>query len=185
MRWSFLQEGKPYNGFAAATKGSVMLWDRLVMFFLVLIVLISGYIIFGVISGPSSVLPDTDEQVAVRADQSDPISQPMPSFEEYASVFLSRDIFKTDEERLMQESAVPQVDSSTLLGWGGQYHLVGVIVDQDPRAIIQVMDPPAIQFLKIGDSLGEAVLTKVEENGAWFRYQEQQVQLKFSAPVGE
>lgn len=160
------------------SKRTVVLWDRLAVFFVLLALLIIGYAISGFFSDRQVVLPEiTDRSHA--DNTSSPAPQEPLSFDVYAPIFSGRDIFKTDEEKLIEATAIPHIDSAPLVSWGANYHLAGVIVDGDPRAVIKVLNPPGMEFLAVGDQLGEAVLTNVEENGVWFRYQDQQVQLKF------
>jgi hypothetical protein len=161
-------------------KRTVALWDRLAVLFVVLALLIAGYAIFGFVSAPQSTPPEVADDS--RADSNIiPAPQDPVSFDVYAPVFSGRDIFKTDEEKIIEETAnpQPQIDTTSLVSWGANYQLAGVIVDGDPRAVIRVLNPPGMEFLTVGDHLGEAVLTKVEENRVWFSYQNQQVELKF------
>ncbi len=101
-------------------------------------------------------------------------------FDTYAPSFSGRDIFKTDEEKLLEatiESA--NVNNVPIASWGEGYQLIGVMVDNDPRAVVKVLNPPGMQVLSLGDSLGDARLIRVENNAAWFMYEGKQVGLKF------
>ena len=69
-----------------------------------------------------------------------------------------------------------------MAAWGAGYRLVGIIVDDNPRAVVEISNPRGVQFLSVGERLGDAVLEKIEEYAVSFRYQGQLVQLKF-APV--
>lgn len=154
------------------------LWDRLAVLFVLLALMIAGYAIFGFVSASQLALPEATDDG--RADsKSIPAPQEPLSFDVYAPIFSGRDLFKTDEERLMEETSSPQIVSALVVDWGANYQLAGVIVDGDSRAVLKVLNPPGMEFLAVGDHLGEAVLTKVEENGVWFSYRNQQVQLKF------
>ena len=154
------------------------LWDRLAVLFVFLALVIAGYAIFGFVSASQLALPEAADDSHADSKTS-PAAQEQTPFDVYAPIFSGRDLFKTDEERLIEESASPQIVSAPVVDWGANYQLAGVIVDGDPRAVFKVLNPPGMEFLAVGDHLGEAVLTKVEEKGVWFTYQNQQVQLKF------
>lgn len=101
-------------------------------------------------------------------------------FDAYAPVFDSRDIFKTDEEKVLE--ATQHAIMNDVIGagqWGDGYLLVGVIVDSDPRAIVQELNPPGVRTLKLGDRLGDATLIDVQDGLAVFQRQEMRVELRF------
>lgn len=101
-------------------------------------------------------------------------------FEVYAPVFTARDIFKTDEEKVLEASQHASVNDAVGAGrWGEGYLLVGVIVDNDPRAVVQELNPPGVRTLKVGDKLGDATLIDVQEGLAQFERQGQRVELRF------
>lgn len=105
---------------------------------------------------------------------------PWTPFGSYAPIFASKDIFKTDEERILEATQLAKLSANVPVGdWGIGYQLVGVIVDADPRAIVRTLDPLSVQTLAIGDRLGDATLVKVEENMALFESQNKRMELRF------
>lgn len=101
------------------------------------------------------------------------------SFDHYAAIFEQRDIFKTDEDRILEATAVDQLPLQMPVYWANNYELKAVIVDEDPQAVVAIKNPPEVKFLKVGDYLQEAVLKRIGTDSVWFFYKGQEVELKF------
>lgn len=163
------------------SKRSTLLCDRLTAFFLLWMALIFITILSGLWSPRSSGLLLRSE---FKDDQtSEPLhgTQELASFDEYAPLFSNRDIFKTEVEQIEAETA--RLSGQNLSTWGAEYKLVGVMVDDQPRAVVEILNPPSVLFLSVGERLGDAVLEKIEAKGVWFRFQGQQIQLNFEGGV--
>ena len=167
---------------SVSRKTTTVLLDRLTLLFYVLATVISGYAVIGALSGPSvDLLEVTQSKSADGAAEASPapVLHKAPSFDAYIQIFASRDIFEAPQEVPAELVAGGQ---SSVAAWGAGYRLVGIIVDDNPRAVVEISNPRGVQFLSVGERLGDAVLEKIEEYAVSFRYQGQLVQLKF-APV--
>lgn len=169
-------------------KQTTVLIDGLAVLLFAGALVVGGYFLYRTLSAPPVTVPELTEQ----ADQPDAVAgavlavKETVSFDVYAPIFSNRDIFKTDEEKMIEAAEQPAVDASAVVSWATEYELVGVIIDNAPQAMVKKISDPGVQFLSIGDHLGDAVLQSVEENQALFLYHGQEVRLDFkqSAQAG-
>ncbi len=176
------------NASTAERKPTTALIDGLAVLLFAGALVVGGYFLYQTMSAP----PVTVSELTEQADQPDAVAGAVPavketvSFDVYAPIFNNRDIFKTDEERVIEAAEQPVVDASAVVSWAAEYELVGVIIDNAPQAVVKKISEPGVQFLSIGDHLGDAVLQSVEENQALFLYHGQEVRLDFkqSAQAG-
>lgn len=163
------------------TQHSALGWNVLAILFLFAGIVVAG-LVFQENSSPAPQLAVklADLQQAPKDPASFFEAHPWKAFDEYALLFAGRDVFKTDEEKVLESNWQAQMTADGPAGnWADGYQLIGVIVDEDPRAIIKTLNPPGVQTLAIGDRLGEATLEKVEENVVFFAYQNARTELRF------
>lgn len=164
------------------SRHSSMGWNILAVLFLFAGIVVA-VLAFQEISSP---VPQLAVELAdLQQSPNDPASflevHPWKPLDEYSSLFAGRDVFKTDEEKVLELKWQAQMTVDGTAGnWADSYQLIGVIVDEDPRAIIKTLNPPGVKTLAIGDQLGEATLENVEENVAFFQYQNTLTELRFS-----
>ena len=63
--------------------------------------------------------------------------------------------------------------------WVKDLKLVGILLDGEPKAVIEDLKKNETLFLSPGQSLGNAVLQEIQEGKVVFVYQGQRVELAF------
>ena len=135
-------------------------------------------------------LTKSNPNVRLAADASSGAESPMAGrprqragtgqFEQYASVFQSRDIFMSPYEK---EIIIPAEDKPTPvppepeIDLSQNFRLVGIVIDDKPRVIIEDLEKQETLFLSAGDKLGEASLKEIQPERVIFSYRGQQVEL--------
>lgn len=167
-------KGKTADGFR-----SVIIWDLLAVVCLTAAITIGGYALYVLFFVPRTDIAVPVAKSSVTLESSALSSQEWQSFDSYSPAFAERDIFKTDAEKILEAAQVPAAEIGSNTTWGQGYQLSGVIVDQEPRAVIRVLSPLGTQVLSVGDKLDGAELIKIEENQVLFKYQNQTITLNF------
>ncbi len=165
---------------AAPARGALG-WNILAVLFLLIGVALGGLTFKEKMSSvPLTVGEFSDAQAGSQSSVSFAGVQWIP-FDAYAPVFAARDVFKTDDEKILEATRQAEVAAHMpAANWGAGYQLMGVIVDADPRAIVRTLDPPGVLTLAIGDRLGDATLVEIDEHRAVFDHQNARVELRFS-----
>ncbi|MBP9854968.1 MAG: hypothetical protein KBD53_08885 [Candidatus Omnitrophica bacterium] len=121
------------------------------------------------------VLTKSDIQTQKNFDIVIPKAKP---FSAYADIISQRDIFKLPYEQFdltsRQETDLPQADDSD---WIRNYKVSGILVDGDPRCVIEDVAANEIIFLAVGDHLKEAVVEKIEKGRVTFLYNNRRIEL--------
>ena len=96
-------------------------------------------------------------------------------FEVYAKDIDSRDLFLSPWEK-----ENPGDSAATGLGidLGKDLKLVGIVLDKDPKAIIEDLRSNQTIFLSKGERIGEAVVSEIREDKVILIYNEEKVELK-------
>lgn len=165
------------SGWLLPLTKTVLYWNFLTSLFLLGGILTLGY----AFRTPATTgLSVPNAEVKVMAETRGDLASQWVAFDAYASVFSQRDIFRTDHEKLWseQQSAVTGPDTGAT-PWAQGYRLLGVFVDNDPRAVIQSLNPPGVHTLAVGQNLGGATLLEVHKNKALFDYQKRTIELGF------
>ena len=115
----------------------------------------------------------TTEQV----DDIKPVAR--ESFGSYAEVFSKRDFFNSPIEQYQQRSKPSLEDKPQPVDFDltTQYRLVGIVLDDNPQAIIEDLIRKETLFLSIGDKLGGAVLKEILPGKARFLFQDNLLEL--------
>lgn len=156
-------------------------WNILAVLFVLVAVIV---LVLGIRSNHTTV-PGASKRVADPAADAPLADQTIESswvaFDAYEPYFSNRDIFVSQEEKAAAATLVAAgMPPVPIVQWGDGYQLAGVIVDQNPSAIIKTANPPGVVTIAVGQSLGDAVLKKVQDGQAVFDYQNQEIVLKMS-----
>lgn len=102
-------------------------------------------------------------------------------FKGYREVFKKRDIFASPLKLSSPGLDQPAQTPSPAPSWNsdGKFKLVGIILDTDPRAVVEHPEEGNTLFLSPGDRLDEAVLEAVQAGKAVFCYRGRKFELKF------
>lgn len=174
------KNGTRYSDHSGNSSQSALGWNVLAIMFLLSGIAVAGLTIREKITSVPPVAGELPDVQLTRQDPALSVAGQWIPFDAYAAIFAGRDVFKTDEERILESTRQGELAANLPVGsWGDGYQLMGVIVDEDPRAIIKTLNPPGVQALAIGDRLGEATLVNVEENMALFDYQNTRAELRF------
>lgn len=105
------------NASTAERKPTTALIDGLAVLLFAGALVVGGYFLYQTMSAP----PVTVSELTEQADQPDAVAGAVPalketvSFDVYAPIFNNRDIFKTDEERVIEAAEQPAVDASSVV----------------------------------------------------------------------
>lgn len=133
--------------------------------FSVFILVKYGRAIFQEIKVPAVVVdPDPDGQVSPETS-SEPIEEAVdlsvPAFESYRPAMEGRDIFQAPWEKPVVETAASGDSASELIQ---QLKLVGILLDNDPKAIIEDLTTQQTFFLSSGEKIRDAVVEEIRED---------------------
>ena len=116
-----------------------------------------------------------DEENFRLASEADP-----KPFAEYAAVFEARDIFESPFEKeaiTPVEEPRPVETVAPVKDLTNDFLLVGIVIDDDPRAIIEDIQNQETLFLSVGEHLGEAVIKEIHEGRVVLDYQGNEIEL--------
>lgn len=98
-------------------------------------------------------------------------------FSLYAETIKSRDIFKLPYGTKEANGASVGSTDSLSNEVAGNFKVVGIILDEEPQAIIEDLQNKDTLFLSIGQKVGTAVLEDVQEGKVIFQYNGQRLEL--------
>ena len=161
------------------------LGNRLLM---LLSVILAGHVVIHTIpfSGNDTASPAGLRRAAALANRTDGAdsseSDKMPAlsrshtkpFNIYQRSLEQRNVFQAPwEHPSLGSSIVPDAAAEQLM----QLRLVGILLDNNPKAIFENGTTRETLFLSQGEKFGEAVLEDIQEGKAIFRYKGQKVEL--------
>ncbi len=97
-------------------------------------------------------------------------------FDFYQKKIEARDIFESPWEKALGDNNADQ-QSSPALDFTKELKLVGIVLDKDPKAIIEDLRSNQTLFLSKGEKIGEAVLSEIQEGKVIFLYNDEKVEL--------
>ncbi len=162
-----------------AGKDSLSLWNR------ILVILIIG--IWAVILArysseekrrpmkPQSALVDSLDSAGKDAPDSTPLGvvEAKP-FEFYAGKIEGRDVFEAPWEKPALDSQSP---ADPALGLSKRLKVVGILLDEDPKAIIEDLETKQTFFLSPKERMGDIVVDEIREDKVIVIFNEEKVEL--------
>lgn len=131
-----------------------------------------NYVLF--MDEPANVIsqPDMETASVEIAPKEIPAEERRP-FGDYQESIVQRDIFQSPWEKEKDEKAVqaPQGDLQRKL------KLVGIVLDEDPKAIIEDLEAHQTHFLSVGESVGDARVEEILEGKVILTVNEEKVEL--------
>jgi len=152
-----------------------------------LAVVCAGYIFFKIFVSNQNNSADLP---AVNIKDAEVAAEPQPVFEikplsYYTDLADQRDIFNTSFEKPKTDgkpglTVLPAMDPTKNL------RLVGVVLAEEPQAIIEDLDARETLFLSKGDTVKEMVVDDIQESKIVLRYQSQRFELSNETrPLGQ
>ena len=162
----------------------------LVIFNRCLLVVFAGFVVYAVMTfylQKRRLLPAALQKNPPQSqdDKSAEIVLPEPKpFNEYGSIIGRRDIFsilQANEQLASSENhnEVPPIALESTQDWIKNLKLVGILLDGEPRAVIEDSKTNETVFLSHGQQLDKAVLEDIQEGKVIFLYQGHRVELAF------
>ena len=131
---------------------------------------------------PSSSKKD---MTAGKDEVSEKIALPQTKpFDEYANIINKRDIFNISQPKDATASSEnqPEVEplpAAAAQDWLKDLKLVGILLDKEPKAVIEDSLKNETVFLSHGQELRSAVLQEIQEGKVIFAYQGHRLELAF------
>jgi len=101
------------------------------------------------------------------------IPKPRP-FSVYQGQIGKRDLFQSLRDRLKPEDKVME---KALPALHQRIKLIGILLDQDSKAIVEDLKEKQIHFLSAGEKIGTALLENIQEDKVIFQYNNQRVEM--------
>lgn len=99
-----------------------------------------------------------------------------PLFESVRHLWTARDIFQSSGTPASAPAA--QSAQPAPVDFAQMYRITGIVLGDQPTAIIENVGTESTLFLTVGDALGEAVITDIQENRVLLDHQGQTVELR-------
>lgn len=120
---------------------------------------------------PSVVMDDVPAEIVVGEAQE--LKEDVRPYPLYQEIIEERDIFMSPWEK-PSTGAVQNTNSTEL---GNQYKIVGIVVDNNPQAIIEDVLNSQTIFAYKGDSVGSAVVEEIHEGKVIFLYNNEKIEM--------
>ena len=167
------QKQKTSSTDSAVGADSLKLINRLLV---IIVVAIFGYVVV-----KNFVLPkeQTDSGVVsarkARVEKTEPdvLMTEIRPFEEIQAVLDQRNLFKSPWEKTDEPEAQQEETTSSL----SDLKLIGLVLDSDPRAIIEDKRSGEVKFMSVGEEISGAVLTEIFDTKAVFSLNDEKIEL--------
>ena len=100
-----------------------------------------------------------------------PVSRP---FEFYEQKFEKRDLFELPGMKVKSEATIPGNMGADL---SKSIKIIGIVIDQDSKAIVEDVKTGKTVFMSEGESIGSAVIDKIQDDKVIFNYNNKEVEL--------
>ena len=97
------------------------------------------------------------------------------SFSDYEGRIKQRDFFEFPWEKTNTMAA--NAPANPVSDLSKQFKLVGIVLDRDPKAIIEDLRTKETLFMSKGERIGDAVLQDIQEDKAIFLYNNEKIEL--------
>lgn len=95
-------------------------------------------------------------------------------FDSYKQTMEGRDIFQAPWEKPVQEVSAPNVSAAEL---AKQLKLVGILLDKDPKAIVEDLGTHQTFFVSPGEQIGNAVVGEIRPDKVILIFGQEKVEL--------
>ena len=95
-------------------------------------------------------------------------------FESYKQTMEGRDVFQAPWERPAREVPIPNASATEL---AKQLKLVGILLDKDPKAIVEDLATQQTFFLSPGERIGNAVVGEIRQDKVILIFGQEKVEL--------
>jgi len=161
------------------TNPSGLLMKGLAVLSLALLVYIAGNRFFVKQPPQIALLPESQEETSAE-DIGKILAEPKP-FDVYAQTLNQRDIFASPFQRAVVESQpgalIEPAPASAAFDLSQNYKVVGIMVDKDPKVVVEDVRNQRTLFLSSGDELEGGKLQEIRDGKAIFLFNGQQVEL--------
>ena len=152
----------------------------LLVFCLGLVFYIASHIFLFKPSGDDLVTLEAKDNADDGTAAEEVLPSPQP-FSDYAKTIDERDIFMSALQRAQSQAAVtaqPEtVTVQPVLDFSQNFKLVGIILDSDPKAVVEDLKNQRTLFLSYGDQLEGAVLKEIRDGKVIFTINDQSIEL--------
>ena len=147
-----------------------------------ILVVVAGFIFIFVVAKygktkPLAQQPASFESAVTENVPAPEVSQPgfdTPEFDTYKPTMEGRDIFQSPWEKPV--TAVPASNTSAA-ELAKQLKLVGILLDKDPKAIVEDLATQQTFFASPGDKIGNAVVSEIREDKVILIFGQEKVEL--------
>lgn len=153
--------------------------DSLAFFIRILSVTAICILIFILLKYTRGKTPVTEQTAAPEPVAEDSIAETtptfeIPSFDSYKQTMESRDIFQAPWEKPIETMPSSTASTSAV---AGQLKLVGIVLDQDPKAIVEDLATQQTFFVSPGGKIGNATVAEIREDKVILIFGQERVEL--------
>lgn len=120
------------------------------------------------------VVPQAQESPEAVAAAEEPTDLAVQPFESYQRAMEGRDIFQAPWEKPVEDLPAAGGSASEL---SKQLKLVGILLDKDPKAILEDLATQQTFFLSPGERIGNAVVEEIREDKVILGFGKERVEL--------
>jgi len=158
-------------------KGGISILDACNQILIIVVTVLLGYVAIKFFS-PQQIIPEPVAKQAV-ADQeifvTDIAAMKVRSFRVYEQSIKARNLFeplRSDDLKLD-----PRVMQKALPALHKRIKLIGILIDSDPKAIVEDLKEKQIHFLSKGESIGTVLLEDIQEDKVIFKYDNEKIEM--------
>lgn len=122
----------------------------------------------------ASVVPEAAEPLPAAAAGEEASDLTVRPFAPYQQAMEGRDIFQAPWEKPLKE--MPAAGDAAA-EWSKQLKLVGILLDEEPKAIVEDLRTQQTFFLSPGEQIGNAVVEEIREDKVILRFAQEKVEL--------
>ncbi len=138
----------------------------------VLSFLIGKFFIFN--NKPMIITEEQVESPVKKNTEAQPLTKSSADFDTYKNQIGQRDIFQLPWER----EVIPETaDTNLTQDLSQQIKVIGILLDNDPKAIVEDITGQQTLFMSKGEHIGNAVLEDIQEDKVIFMYNNKKVEL--------
>ncbi len=123
---------------------------------------------------PFSIQVVEDVPVSGKQEAASIPSVDVRPFESYKQAMAERDVFQAPWEKPAEVASVPGVSASELTK---QLKLVGILLDKDPKAIVEDLGTQQTFFVSPGERIGNAVVAEIRPDKVILTFGQEKVEL--------
>ena len=120
------------------------------------------------------VIPTNVPEAAIASSNQPSAAAEQTPVDVYQQVVAGRDIFQLPWEKDM---SIQPTDPNALSDLSQQIKVIGILLDEDPKAIVEETATQTTFFMSKGDHIGNAVVDSIQEDKVTFTYNNKKVEL--------